>query len=115
VAERLSVIALDNLDKLACRARALLQANRALLEDFFRSRDRIEVVWPEYGTVAFPRLKQGTVERLYSVCREKYETSFVPGSFFAMAEGLRVGIGVETSMLREALVRLGRALEEFVS
>lgn len=112
IAERLSVIALDSLDQIAARSRALLQTNRALLDEFFRTRDEVEVVRPEFGTVAFPRLKLGTVERLYALCREKYETSFVPGSFFAMADGFRVGVGAETAMLREALARLAGALEE---
>lgn len=111
-AELLSVIALDNLEKIAARARALLRTNRPLLERFFDGHSEVEVVRPEFGTVAFPRLKKGTVERLYALCREKYETSFVPGSFFGMENCFRIGVGAETEMVREALERLGSALQE---
>lgn len=114
-AELLSVIALDNLEKVAARSRALLQSNRALLDEFLNARGEVKVVRPEFGTVAFFRLKQRTVERLHALCREKYETSFVPGSFFGMADCFRVGVGAETGMVREALARLGSALAEFFS
>jgi hypothetical protein len=45
--------------------------------------------------------------------REKYETSVVPGEFFEAPRHFRLGIGGETSTLREGLARLGAALDEF--
>src|SRR5512147_2918985 len=54
-AELLSVIALENLGQIAARAKALLDANRALLNRFFDSCDALDVVRPEFGAVAFPR------------------------------------------------------------
>ena len=111
-AELLSVIALDNLPKVAARAQSLMQTNRVLLSRFLDSCTDLEVVRPEFGTVAFPRVRRGTVENLFSLLRDKYEASFVPGSFFAAPQHLRIGVGGETAQVREGLDRLSRALQE---
>jgi len=55
-AERLSVIALDNLERISRRAQALLETNRLLLHRFFDSRRDLAVFRPNVGTIAFPRL-----------------------------------------------------------
>ena len=112
-AERLSVIALKQLVEIAARARARLNNNRALVYDFLDTRAELEAVRPEFGTIVFPRLKQGSLDRLCSVLREKYETSVVPGRFFEMLDHFRVGFGNDPEMLKEGLVRLGSALDEF--
>ena len=111
-AELLSVIALDNLGKIAARAKSLLEPNRALLSRFFDSCDELDVVRPQFGTVAFPRLRSGSVEKLFSLLRDQYEASMVPGSYFGMAQNFRMGIGGPTAEVEEALSRLGRALRE---
>jgi aspartate/methionine/tyrosine aminotransferase len=111
-AELLSVIALDNLGKIAVRARTLLESNRALLNRFFDGCAELEVVRPEFGTVAFPRLRRGTVEKMCTLLRDKYEATVVPGSFFAAPQHFRIGIGGDTEMTREALDRLASALRE---
>jgi aspartate/methionine/tyrosine aminotransferase len=111
-AELMSVIALDNLGQIAARARGLLEKNRALLNRFFDSCADLEVVRPEFGTVAFPRLRRGTVERLFTVLRDKYETTIVPGKFFGAPQHFRIGVGGDTEMTREGLDRLASALRE---
>ena len=114
-AERLSVIALANLDRVAARAKRLLEVNRPLLDRFLDSRDDIEAFRPAFGTVVAPRLKRGRIERLCELLREKYETSVVPGHFFEMPEHFRIGIGCETEMLAEGLERLGAAMDEMAT
>jgi aspartate/methionine/tyrosine aminotransferase len=114
-AERLSVIALANLERIAARAKGLLEANRPLLDGFLDSRDDIEAVRPEFGTVVFPRLKRGGVERLCALLREKYDTTIVPGRFFEMPEHFRVGISCGSEALRSGLERLGAALDEIAA
>ncbi|MGB9103416.1 MAG: aminotransferase class I/II-fold pyridoxal phosphate-dependent enzyme, partial [Terriglobales bacterium] len=86
--------------------------NRALLNRFFDSCAGLEIVRPEFGTVAFPRLRQGTVENLFTVLRDRYETTVVPGKFFGAPQHFRIGVGGETEMTREALDRLASALRE---
>jgi aspartate/methionine/tyrosine aminotransferase len=111
-AERLSVIALKNLDRIGARAIALLDKNRPLLDQFLDSRDDLETVRPGFGTVVAPRLKRGNVDELCALLREKYQTSVVPGKFFEMPEHIRIGITCDTEMLAAGLDRLGAALDE---
>ena len=110
--ERLSVLALQQLDGLAERSRNLLDHNRRLLNDFLDSREELEAVRPEFGTTMFPRLKKGSVAELCDLLRTKYETSVVPGRFFELPDHFRIGFAVETEMLVEGLKRLGQALGE---
>ena len=91
-AERLSVIALQQLDQISARAWALLQTNRELVNQFLDSRDDLEAVRPEFGTIVFPRVKRGTTEEMIALLRTKYETSVVPGSFFEMHAHFRLGL-----------------------
>ena len=110
--EQLGVIALDNLSRVADRARTLLQTNRAALDDFLDARLDIAWVPNQYATIVFPRLREGTVERLADLLREKYETSIVPGSYFGQPQHFRIGIGGDSEMTREGLRRLALALDE---
>jgi aspartate/methionine/tyrosine aminotransferase len=110
--ERLSVVAFSQLDELAARAKTLLDRNRALLNDFLDTREELEAVRPEFGTVMFPRVRSGDADQLCRLLREKYETSVVPGAFFELPAHFRVGVAVETQVLEEGLERLGEALNE---
>ncbi len=111
-AERLSVVALDHLGAIAAAARERLDRNRGLLDRFLASRSELEAVWPEAGTIAFPRFVGGRVDELCRVLRERYDTSVAPGRFFEAPEHLRIGVGGETAEVEEGLARLGRALDE---
>src|ERR1041384_8387291 len=110
--ERLSVVAMQQLEGIGERAKQLLDRNRKLLNDFLDTREDLEVVRPEFGTVMFPRVRHGTSEQLLRLLREKYETSVVPGSFFEMPAHFRIGITCDTEVLEEGLRRLGLALDE---
>ena len=111
-AERLSCIALENLDQIAADARRLLETNRHLLNAFWKSRDDLDWTPQKFGTVSFPRLKKGNVDELSRLLSEKYETSIVPGKFFDMPQHFRIGIGGQTASLSEGLARLGEGLSE---
>jgi aspartate/methionine/tyrosine aminotransferase len=110
-AELLSVVALDNLDTVAERARALLSRNREALDRFLDGRPDLDAVRTTAGTTCFPRLRGGRVERLCAVLRDEYETSVVPGEFFEMPGHFRIGIGGDPDMVAEGLDRLARALD----
>lgn len=111
-AERLSVIALTHLEKIAARYQSLLETNRPIVTQFLDSRRDLEAVMQPCGTVLFPRLKKGTADPLCQLLREKYETSVVPGSFFEAPEHFRMYLAAETPVLEEGLKRLGAALDE---
>lgn len=113
IAQRLSVVAFDDLPAIATRAQRMLGVNRALLKELAASRPEIEAVWPSAGTILFARLRKGQSEAFCSVLREKYEVSVVPGRFFGMPEFFRIGVGGQTEMVRASLEQFGRALDEF--
>jgi aspartate/methionine/tyrosine aminotransferase len=110
--ERLSVVAMQQLEGIGERAKQLLDRNRQILNDFLDTREDLEVVRPEFGTVMFPRVRHGTSERLCELLREKYETSVVPGIFFEMPAHFRIGIAGDTDVLKAGLERLEKALNE---
>jgi aspartate/methionine/tyrosine aminotransferase len=114
-AELLSVIALQHLDRIAERARGLLATNRAALGGFLASRSDLEGLFPDHGTLAFPRLRSGNVERLHDLLREKYDTSIVPGRFFERPDHLRIAVGGPSGMVAEGMRRLGAALDELAA
>jgi aspartate/methionine/tyrosine aminotransferase len=112
-AERMSVMALEHLEQFRERARTLLAANRALLDAFLDSRRDLECFRPPAGTVVFPRLMLGDPQSFFTLLREKYDTTVVPGDFFEMPQHFRLGIGGDTAGLRAGLERLGAALDDF--
>src|SRR5260370_42338912 len=108
----MSVMALDHLEQFRERARALLAANRALLDAFLDSRRDLECFRPPAGTVVFPRLPHGRdPEAFFKLLSDKYETPVVPGSFFEMPRHFRIGNGCDTATLRAGLERLSAALD----
>ncbi len=110
--ERLSVVAMQQLAEIGGHAKKVLERNRRILNEFLDTHEDLEVIRPEFGTVMFPRVRQGTSERLCQLLREKYETSVVPGIFFEMPAHFRVGIAGDTDVLESGLERLGLALDE---
>lgn len=108
----LSLVALENLEKISARAKSLLEPNRLLANQFLDSRKDLQVVRGEFATTFFPRLLDSTVEKLCATLREKYDTSVVPGVYFEMPEHFRIGICCETAELKTGLERLGAALDE---
>jgi len=111
-AELLGVIALDNLDRVRERARALLATNRELVNQFLRSRPELDCPPSRFGTTIFPRLKTGNAAQFVARLREQYETSVVPGEFFEQPQHFRIGLCGATESLRQGLERIGAALSE---
>ena len=109
----ISVIALDHLDKVAARAKQLLEQNRLALNAFLNSRTDLDFYRPEQGTIVFPKLRSGEVDGFVRLLRDKYETSVVPGVYFDMPQYFRIGIGGEPEMTRLGLQQLALALDEY--
>ena len=111
-AERLSVLALRKLPKFIARARNILETNRTQLNDFLDSREELDAVRSKQGTTCFPRLMKGSVDELWDLLYQKYDTSFVPGRFFESPQNFRVGMCAEPELFSEGVKRLGTALDE---
>ncbi len=112
-AELLSVIALDNLGRIRDRARALLEPNRALVNDFLAQHAGLASEPSMFGTTIFPRLRDGNASDFVTLLRGKYETSVVPGDFFEQPQHFRIGFCGPTETLRGGLERLSAALKSF--
>ncbi|MGC2695505.1 MAG: pyridoxal phosphate-dependent aminotransferase [Candidatus Angelobacter sp.] len=112
-AELLSVVAFAKLDQIAARMKSMLDVNRQLLQDTLRSRDDLDYFWPEYGTIVFPRLKDGSVNELCQLLRTDFETSVVPGKFFESPDRFRIGVGTPAESMRESLQQFSRGLDRY--
>lgn len=113
VAERLILFAIGQRPRLLARAKQDLDANRASWNEFLAGRgDDLEIPASRFGTTAFARLRHGDGDRLERHLRARYETSIVPGRFFDAPDHVRVGLIGEPADFREALDRLGRALDD---
>jgi len=109
-AELLSVVALENLDHIRERGRKIVEADRALLKAFLTRQEGVSALCTAFGTTAILRLAKHNVDHFLTLLRTEYETSVVPGHFFALPNHFRVGMGVDTEMFREGLQRIGQAL-----
>jgi hypothetical protein len=110
-AERQAVAALGRIDKLLARSRRILAANHAAFGGFIASRPELEWNPTGEGTVAFPRLRGGSVDSLAQVLRDRHETSIVPGRYFGRPDHFRIGLGGRPENFSEGLARLAAALE----
>jgi aspartate/methionine/tyrosine aminotransferase len=112
VAERLSVVAFEHLDRLITRARAIVAENAPRVRAFVETRPELEWVAPAGGTVAFPRLAPVTdtsrfVERLLA----DRQTAVVPGRFFEAPRHIRIGFSGAPALLEPGLTAIGDALD----
>jgi aspartate/methionine/tyrosine aminotransferase len=112
VMERLSVSALAQLPKIAARAKAWLETNRQMLNNFFETRDDVDVAPTKFGTTSFPQLRDMDVDQLCTLLIEKYETAVVPGRFFESPQHIRVGMCCDPTLFKTGAERLGLALDE---
>lgn len=110
-AERLSCIALSELDEIGADTAAMLARNRALANAFFARRDELQAAPMVHGVTAFPRLLRGSVDALDAALRARYDTAIVPGRFFGLTDHFRIGVGGPTETVEAGLKRLGWALD----
>ena len=111
-ADLLSVAAFANLDQLRERARRVVEADRALLQEFLASQESVSTPRTKFGTTAVLRLANGNADDFLARLRTEYETSAVPGRFFGLPNHFRIGMGVNTEMFGEGLRRIAQALKK---
>ena len=109
--DRLSVVAFEYLDRLAERARALIEANSQLTAEFLAGRGELEYV-SSSATLAFPRFRDGRdadpfVHRLF----EEHRVAVSPGRFFDSPSHFRLSFGGATDSLRRGLDAISRCLD----
>jgi aspartate/methionine/tyrosine aminotransferase len=109
-AERMSVVAFGQLERLARRADGLVGANVTQFRTWLERTQELEG-FVQRGTVAFPRLRSGLDARtLADRLMQEYRTAVVPGGFFEAPAHIRIGLGIDPDVLRRGLDTIGRAL-----
>lgn len=113
VAERLSLTAFENIDRLRARARKILADNLDIVRAMAAAHPRLEWLEPVAGTTAFPRVKgmDDTNDLVDRLIRD-HDTVVVPGHFFQSPQHIRIAFGGPIAMVREAVRRLDRALRD---
>jgi aspartate/methionine/tyrosine aminotransferase len=112
VTERLTVVALSQLQEISARAKRILGTNRATLNQFFDTRRDLDVVRTKFGTTSFPRVRNGDGDKLSALLLAKYDTAVVPGRFFESPQHVRIGTCCEPEVFATGIERFGRALDE---
>ena len=113
LAEQIAVIALDHLDQVRDCAQRLLEANRALVNQFLAGRPELDCEPSRFGTTVFPRLRVGRACDFVKLLREQFDTSVVPGEFFEQPQHFRLGFSGTTETVRCGLERVDAALDAF--
>ncbi len=113
-AERLSAVAMTRLPKFIERAKNILETNRAVLNDFYDSREDLQVEHSRFGTTSFPRLMRGNVDELYDSLTQN-DAAVVPGKFFESPQHFRIGMCADPSAFAGGVARLGQALDQLSS
>jgi len=110
--DRLSVVAFQNLDRLAARARALIEPNSRLVSEFLVGRPELECV-PSWSTIAFPRFRDGRDSEAFAQgLFDAYGVAVAPGRFFDSPSHFRVSFGGATEKLRLGLKAIRAVLDE---
>jgi hypothetical protein len=109
-ADRLSVVAFENIERLADRARRIVESNAPLVASFLAGTDELECT-PSHATIAFPRFADGRdagpfVERLFT----ERGVAVVPGAFFDSPSHFRISFGGETEPLQRGLAAIAASL-----
>ncbi|HZS43814.1 MAG TPA: aminotransferase class I/II-fold pyridoxal phosphate-dependent enzyme [Blastocatellia bacterium] len=113
-AERASTAAFQNLDRFVERTRAIVKANRPLVDKFMADhKDKLSWVVPDGGPVCFPRMLDRKDTREFAAnLKSEYGTTIIPGYFFEMPQHFRLGFGGPTESLKGGLRQLSKALND---
>ena len=110
--ERLGVLAFEQIDRLAARARQILEPHALMLRRFVETRDELDWVAPAGGPVGFPKLLDvEDAEPFVDLAREKFGVGVVPGRHFGAPQHFRVAVGGRRHVVEEGIEALGKALD----
>ena len=112
LAEKLSTIVFKNINKYRKITIQLIENNLPLLAEFFDGQQTVEWIKPNGGTICFPKLVSSRkVKQLIQTLENDYSVRVTDGGFFGAPNHIRIGFGVPTTILREALRRISQAIE----
>jgi len=108
--ERLTALALDGAAEILSGTNALLARNIALVDAFVAAHPLLSWIRPPAGTVGFLRVEGIDTAALAEHLHRDHDVAVVPGHFFAAPGYLRIGWGLESDLLSDALDAFGRGL-----
>jgi aspartate/methionine/tyrosine aminotransferase len=113
--EQMQLAAFRQLDAIARRSHALLDANLERVRRFFAREPRLKATVPAAGNVVFPRLPTGLDGDVFADhLRDRYSTLVVPGRFFEAPRHIRFSFGMRPSALAHGLRNITRALDDLL-
>jgi hypothetical protein len=102
------------LDRIGAWARRRARENRRIVEDWMEKHPDLEWVKPDGGIIAYIGLKSARFsDGFIKFLREKFRTAVMPGRYFDLPGGFRLGFGIPDITLREGLRRIDLALNEY--
>ncbi len=103
----------EHRDVVLARSRAIAERGRRIVEEWVRGRGDVSWTPPAGGITAMLRFERLTSTReLAERLRAAHGVNLAEGEFFGMPGWGRISFGREEAVLREALRRLGSALDE---
>jgi len=110
-ADRLAVVAFENLDAIAARARAIVETNRGAVDAWLARRPEL-VCAPFHATIAFPRL-EGFADASDFAARLFAETgtAVAPGVFFGSPAHFRMAFGGRPDLVAAGLSAISSVLD----
>jgi len=104
---------LENRDSILARSRMIAARGHRIVEEWIRGRGDVDWVPPAGGLTAMIRLPRIQDTAAFAAhLRKTAEVNVAEGEFFSMPGWVRISFGVEELPLREALRRIGLALDE---
>ena len=102
--DKLAALALANKDKIIARNRAILNANRKILDDWVNATPEVYYQRPEAGTTALVYYKKNMPSR--ELCKRLVKETgvlFTPGECFEMEGAVRIGYAFDPDVLQKGL------------
>ena len=102
--DKLAALALANKDKIIARNRAILNANRKILDDWVNATPEVYYQRPEAGTTALVYYKKNMPSR--ELCKNLVKETgvlFTPGECFEMEGAVRIGYAFDPDVLQKGL------------
>ena len=102
--DKLAALALANKDKIIARNRAILNANRKILDDWVKATPEVYYQRPEAGTTALVYYKKNMPSR--ELCKRLVKETgvlFTPRECFEMEGAVRIGYAFDPDVLQKGL------------
>jgi aspartate/methionine/tyrosine aminotransferase len=110
--ERLGTLAFEQIDRLAARARRILEPQALMLRRFVETREELDWAAPAGGPIGFPKLVYiDDAEPFVEMAREDFGVGVVTGRHFGAAAHFRVAVGGQRTVVEDGIEALGRALD----